>query len=257
MVQYTIFMHNGCMSTPSENILVGLNIRKIRESKSLSQKELAALASMDASNLSKLERGEYPWSQNTLLRISSALQVNLGRLFDVDLKVDAGEAQIIRVPVTKVQAIEDEEDYDHETGVMVPVYDIEVSAGPGIPVPEFTEMREKLHFTKKWMKKKGAELEDLMIFPVRGESMQPTLWDGDKVTVHRGLNRVRSGRMFALAYAGEARVKRLYTLADGRLRVVSDNADKHQFPDELIEGEHLNNVLIIGQVIHKMGEGGL
>jgi phage repressor protein C with HTH and peptisase S24 domain len=46
-------------------------------------------------------------------------------------------------------------------------------------------------------------------------------------------------------------------LADGRLRVVSDNPDKTKYPDEFIEGDDLNNILIIGQVIHKMGEGGL
>jgi len=163
----------------------------------------------------------------------------------------------IKITGAGVRGMDDESDFDERTGVTFPVYDMDVSAGPGIPIAEFVETRKKLHFHRSWMKAIGAKEEDLKIVKVRGESMQPTLYDDDDIVIHLGLTRIRDGKVFAVAYAGEARVKRLYQMAGPKLRVVSDNPDKVRYPDEIIEGEALNEILIIGQVMHKMGRGGL
>jgi len=50
------------------------------------------------------------------------------------------------------------------------------------------------------------------------------------------------------------RIKRLFWLADGRLRIVSDNK---AYAEEIVNSEEIDRVVIIGQVMHKMGEGGL
>ena len=163
----------------------------------------------------------------------------------------------IKITGAGVAVMEDESDFDSDTGVTFPVYDMDVSAGPGRIVAEFIETRKKLHFHRSWMTQMRAKEADLKIVKVRGESMQPTLYDDDDIVIHLGLTRVRDGKVFALAYAGEARVKRLYQMAGPKLRVVSDNPDKVRYPDEVIEGEALNDVLIIGQIMHKMGRGGL
>jgi len=161
------------------------------------------------------------------------------------------------VTVGGVQGVEDDSDYDDRTSVAFPVYDMDVSAGPGRMIAEFVETRKKLYFHRSWMKSIGAKEADLKVVKVRGESMQPVLHDGDDVVIHLGRTRIRDGGVFAIAYAGEARVKRLYQMAGPKLRVVSDNPDKVRYPDEIIEGEALNDILIIGQVMHKMGSGGL
>src|SRR6202012_2161131 len=115
----------------------------------------------------------------------------------------------IKVTVRVVKAMEDESDYDVRTGVTFPVYDMDVSAGPGRMIAEFVETRKKLHFERSWMTQRGAKEADLKIVKVRGESMQPTLYDDDDIVIHLGLTRIRDGKVFAVAYAGEARVKRL------------------------------------------------
>lgn len=161
------------------------------------------------------------------------------------------------VQVGGVQGMDDDSDYDDKTGVTFPVYDMDVSAGPGRMIAEFQETRKKLYFHRSWMKEKGAKEADLKIVKVRGDSMQPTLHDDDDIVINLALTRIRDGKVFAVAYAGEARVKRLYQMAGPKLRVVSDNPDKVRYPDEIIEGEALNDILIIGQVMHKMGSGGL
>jgi transcriptional regulator with XRE-family HTH domain len=62
--------------------IVGGNIRKIRKARGLLQKQLADLAKMDPSNLSKLERGDYTWTKENLERIANALGVTIGELFE-------------------------------------------------------------------------------------------------------------------------------------------------------------------------------
>lgn len=67
--------------------IVGRNIRELRKSRGLLQKELAARAGMNASNLSKLEQGDYTWTKDNLGRLAAALGVDLAVLF-------AGEPRI-------------------------------------------------------------------------------------------------------------------------------------------------------------------
>ncbi len=156
-----------------------------------------------------------------------------------------------------IRAVEGEEGIDPQTETMIPVYDIEVSGGPGAVVPEYTETRYRLPFQIAWLNEWDAKPEDILIARVRGSSMEPILWDGDKVVIHTKRTRVRNDAVYSLIYGGEARVKRLFNLADGSLRIVSDNPDKVRYPDEIIRPEERGQVLIHGQVIDKMGGGGL
>ena len=54
----------------------------------------------------------------------------------------------IEIPGAGVTVMEDESDFDDQTGVTFPVYDMDVSAGPGIPIAEFVGTRKKLHFLR-------------------------------------------------------------------------------------------------------------
>jgi len=57
-------------------------IRAWREHRKLSQDELAFEANVDKGNLSKLERGIYPYRQPILESIAKALKVSPGRLIE-------------------------------------------------------------------------------------------------------------------------------------------------------------------------------
>jgi len=56
---------------------VGLNIRKIREDKGLSQEKLAALADLHRTYIGQIERGEKNIGLKNLERIAKALGVNI------------------------------------------------------------------------------------------------------------------------------------------------------------------------------------
>ncbi len=62
----------------------GEQLQKVRESRGLSQRELALNCSVDHSNLSKIERGEKNITLLTVLDLASALEVKPRKLLDFE-----------------------------------------------------------------------------------------------------------------------------------------------------------------------------
>ena len=69
------------MSENSLQLIVGKNIQKIRESKGISQQELAAKCNFEKSNMSRLEAGRVNPTLSTLEKVSKALGISLAELF--------------------------------------------------------------------------------------------------------------------------------------------------------------------------------
>jgi transcriptional regulator with XRE-family HTH domain len=69
------------MSNNSLQINVGKQIQKIRESKGLSQQDLAAKCNFEKSNMSRLETGRVNPTLSTLDKVAKALDVTLIELF--------------------------------------------------------------------------------------------------------------------------------------------------------------------------------
>jgi transcriptional regulator with XRE-family HTH domain len=69
------------MSDNSLQINVGQQIQKLRESKGLSQQDLAAKCNFEKSNMSRLESGKINPTLSTLEKVAKALDVSLVELF--------------------------------------------------------------------------------------------------------------------------------------------------------------------------------
>ena len=71
----------GCWATPywvgpdrdNERERIGAQIRRLREERNLEAKELAQYADIDASNLSRIEKGKYSPGLDVLCKIASAM----------------------------------------------------------------------------------------------------------------------------------------------------------------------------------------
>ncbi len=68
------------MSTLS--VQVGKRIKELREARNIKQVELADLIDMEATNLSKLEKGVHLPKEDNLKKITTALNVDIKDLFD-------------------------------------------------------------------------------------------------------------------------------------------------------------------------------
>ena len=69
------------MSENSLQIIVGKNIKKVREVKGISQQVLAAKCNFEKSNMSRLEAGRVNPTLATLEKVALALGVNIIELF--------------------------------------------------------------------------------------------------------------------------------------------------------------------------------
>ena len=65
----------------SLQINVGKQIQKLRESKGLSQQDLAAKCNFEKSNMSRLETGRVNPTLSTLEKVAKALDVSIVELF--------------------------------------------------------------------------------------------------------------------------------------------------------------------------------
>lgn len=99
----------------------------------------------------------------------------------------------------------------------------------------------------KWLLKEGLSREALVSTTVRGESMEPALYDGDVIVVNTADKKLVSGSVYVINYEGEAVVKRMIRDA-GQWWLASDNLDQRRYHRQLCKGAEC---IVIGKVVRK------
>jgi phage repressor protein C with HTH and peptisase S24 domain len=117
--------------------------------------------------------------------------------------------------------------------VSVERLDVGASAGAGA-LPEDERALGRIAFDAQWLRRLGAaKAERLSVIRVQGDSMAPTLADGDEILVDRGdaAERLRDG-IYVLRIEDALVVKRLaLSPAGGRVSIRSDNDAYPGWPD--------------------------
>lgn len=232
------------------------NLRGLLQREGLSENALSERTGVPQPTINRILKGE---SKDPRDRTVAPLADYFGVPLEVMKRGDALDPNA-KMPVTvrayDVEAVEADENFDPEQEAMVDSVEVEISAGFGAVVPEFVPTKSRQRYTLKWFKEMGAKPADVRVAAVRGDSMEPTLYATDRIAFDLGKTRVISGRVYVISLGYEARVKRLFRLADGRIRVVSDNPDKSRYPDEFVS-EDTAGFMVIGEVIERKGSGGL
>ncbi|MEH6715267.1 MAG: S24 family peptidase [Parasphingorhabdus flavimaris] len=117
------------------------------------------------------------------------------------------------------------------------------SAGPGSLADD--EYAESMGFGPKWLRRLGLDPADLSLIAVDGDSMHPTLGDGDDIMVdHSASSRPLRDGIYVLRMDDVLLVKRVAMGPSGKLSIRSDNP---QYPDwDDVSPESVN---IIGRVV--------
>ena len=134
-----------------------------------------------------------------------------------------------------VARVEDDSPY-----VSAPRYEVLAAAGSGATVGEET-IKGYLGFTKTWLRDQRLMAEKLAVIEVRGDSMDPTLRNGDIVLLDMRTPQLRDGDIYTLRKEDELLVKRLRRQGSNWL-LVSDNVS---YPVEPLDG----SVAVIGRVV--------
>lgn len=116
--------------------------------------------------------------------------------------------------------------------VFVPLYDVAAPSGAGTVIGD-EHVSDRLAFRVDWLSSiTRASPEDLGVITVRGDSMFPTLVDGDTVLVDFSQRSAKSDGIFVVRYGDAVQVKRVSIHPDTQLLTVkSDNKEYSTFPN--------------------------
>lgn len=161
----------------------------------------------------------------------------------------SGEGQMLNFGSQK--ATEAPAPIDSDDGfVAIKRVDLKISAGvSGFGVEYLNGERSPIFFRRDWIDRKGYNPERLHAIPVSGQSMEPSLYDGDLVVINADDQKPVDSEVFAANYEGEVVIKRMVREA-GNWWLSSDNPDKRKYPNKLCH-EHC---FIIGRIIYKQSE---
>lgn len=170
------------------------------------QEDLAAASGIPYGTLQKIMQGKTDPGLSDLRALSETMGVGIDWLIS-GIGPESGDAGSVS---------DDDEDF-----VRVSLFDIQASAGPGAIAPA-VEQPTAIKFRADWLTKRGANLHDLQAIRVRGDSMEPTLKNGDLIVVDT-IRTTPSDGIYVIANGDEIQVKRLQRLSPTRLVVASDN----------------------------------
>lgn len=130
--------------------------------------------------------------------------------------------------------------------VMLPRLDVEAAAGAGAVVTS-EQVAEMVAFTAAWLRERHITPRSARILTARGDSMEPTIRDGDLLIVDTAIEMAVDNGIYCIAYNGVLMVKRLFVQRNGGLVIASDN--KLAGRDEEIPPHEVPDVHIAGRVM--------
>lgn len=130
--------------------------------------------------------------------------------------------------------------------VRVPRYEVAASAGGGAFI-ESEQIVDYLTFRAEWVRNAlGVALNQLALINVIGDSMEPSLSEGDVVLLDLSQAGVRDSSIYVIQLDGALLVKRIQRKLDGSMTVSSDNP---RYTPETVTGEAMALLKIIGRVV--------
>lgn len=219
---------------------VGRRLLAARKNCNLSRDTVVELAEsgFSRSSLQAWEAGEREPSYENLF--------DLSRIYNVhpwELLTGAGD-------ITDQGAIERLLGIKTEEYVLIPAYDIEVSAGHGMFSDGSIKPDRFLAFRKRWVKARGFDVKYLVVLFARGDSMEPTIVNGAAIVLNLLKNHAMDGKIYVVRISDRLWVKRIQWTPDGGLRLISDNKEVYDpFDIARPDLEHMD-IEIIGEVIH-------
>lgn len=125
--------------------------------------------------------------------------------------------------------------------------EVELSAGNGALAIQ-QHSTAKLRFGKATLRRQGIEPAAVICVSVSGSSMEPVLPSGSTVGVDQSKKDIKDGDIYALSHNEHLRVKMLYRLPSGGIRMRSFN--REEYPDEEYSKDRieLEEIKILGRV---------
>lgn len=191
------------------------------------------LSAQAASNWKKGKIG-----RETLKNLAKETGVNAGWLLDGEgvMLSDKGSSnqEFIAVDVW-----DDNTPLDNDE-VEIPFFkDFSFACGSGSINEHIASEKRKLRMSKATLRSLIISKENAVAATASGDSMSPTIKDGDTIHIDLGRKTIKDGKIFAVCIGGLFYCKRLYNLPFGGVRIVSDNSV--EFPEIQLSAEQVKD----------------
>ncbi|MCC7006010.1 MAG: helix-turn-helix transcriptional regulator [Ottowia sp.] len=223
--------------------------------RSMTQEKLAFICGWKTQGaVSQYFLGKMPLNFDALLRFSKALHVDPAEI-SPSLAAQLPQPAILEKPQENIEGDSEERSQLYD---LMHLKESIVRFGPE---PECRIMYEQakesepITYRYAWLRARGINPENARRFKVSEESMEPFLFGDDSVLVNIAETDIDNGKVYALRYGNDLRIRRLFKKLDGTLLLRSDNPG---FFDEEVAPDQVNrHITIIGRVRGKFGSGGL
>lgn len=190
-------------------------------------------------------------SKENVEKLADLLNVDVGWLLTGN-----GSENLQQDDGTPVITWESPDDLDPNKYVIIPHVEVKFSAGNGHLAAYEPSQRDmgSAHLLS-WVHKKKVSPKNLMTVDIDGDSMEPNIKSGSVVMLDKSINtldQIQSGKVYAIRYGNELKIKRLSRRFDGALIIDSDNP---QYQREIVEADQLEHISIIGKYVSHTYDG--
>lgn len=224
------------------SVYVGNKIKLFRESRGMTQSDLADKLNTSRQSISRYEIGERKANQDILFELSEVLGVSISDFFPTNTKTSSlnviydhlTEPRQNKVYNFAKRQLEEQNKVVSIEETQTVYLNSKLSAGTGILDLDPTDTKE--------IEYRGFVPKHDLAFEVSGNSMEPSFEDGEIVFVEKTPD-VHNGQFIAVQINEEAYIKKAY-IEEERLRLVSLNRD---YKDIYACGD--DDIRVIGRVI--------
>lgn len=229
-------------------------IKLLRKHFRLNQEQLGALAGRSKAAVSQWERGINEPDKLSLHALERNARVNQHWVTygtePMLISEDRPKTNTLVPASAAIDVCESLSDLQHGGQyVLVSHYDVHPCLGDECEWVARKE-DEPLIFRAQWFRSRGLDPENCKALFVRGDSMSPTLLDGDTVLIDTSSTQILDDAIYALLHHGALYIKRLFTLPGRALQLRSDNL---RYPTIDVSAPDLAHLIILGRQIWRGG----
>jgi len=213
-------------------------VRFVRNEIKLTQAQLGKMIGADQSVIGNLERRDGKSSSYTE-ELAKALNVNLSWLMsgNGDIYIESDHATP-GVQANKAEYVVVGGTTDYQL-VEVPYKDLKASCGGGYVNLEHPEQKGMIAFTVEFLRDNDLPIDGkgLLLMHACGDSMGYTIPHSTLMLVNINeseYDNFISNKIYVFNADGESICKRAFKNLDGTVTLVSDNADKNRYPDQIV-----------------------
>jgi len=193
-------------------------LARLRQERGLSQQDLAEKLNTTSVSIGRYEREDQ--------RLTLPLLRRLAKILDVTVAEIIGETRA---------------DAEHYA---VPVFDLRAAAGAGALAND-ASVTQHLMFREQWLRRIAADLKQLSVLEISGDSMWETLHDGDHVLVDRAQTNPRREGLYVIRIDNMLQVKRISMHPVSKLLTVKSDNPAYRTYDNIPP----DDIALMGRVV--------